>query len=82
MLLFPEVLISIGQQCFNSSRLTTKGQGKRKQEQNGGVNGGALSKKTDRGKQRKKAENFLVFLPHAVKVLVENLTFAMESQLY
>ena len=74
MLLLPEVLISIGQQCLNSCRVTTKGQGKRK-EQNGGVNGRVLFEKTDRGKQRKKAENFLVFLPHADKVLAENLSF-------
>ena len=81
MLLFPEVLISIGQQCFNSCRVTTKEPGKRK-EQNGGVNSRVLFEKTDRGKQRKKAENFLVFLPLADKVPAENLTFAMENQLY
>ena len=37
MLMFPQVLKSIKQQCYNSSRFTTKGQGKRKQ--NGGVDG-------------------------------------------
>lgn len=72
MLLFPEVLLSIGQQSFNSSRFTTKGQGKRK-EQNGGVN--SPFRKNRSRKIGEKAENFLVFLPLAVKVVVENLTF-------
>ena len=61
-------LIAIGQQCFNSCRVTTKGQGKRKQEQNGGVN--SPFRKNRSRKIEKKAENFLVFLPLADKVLM------------
>ena len=52
MLLFPEVLISTGQQCFNSCRVTTKEPGKRK-EQNGGVNSRVLFEKTEENRERK-----------------------------
>lgn len=74
MLLFPEVLISIGQQCFNSSRFTTKGQGKRKQEQNGGVN--SPFRKSRSRRIEKKSREFPCFSStQAVKVLAENLNF-------